>query len=280
MLPILMSERYLLSQEYLKRKPLEASKYLETYNVNTLVKYFKVSDPNISWKVLRYFPLILISPILERINKKKAVLILQRLPEENSLIVLQYIQPQQRNQILKLLPSNYIEAIKAKQKYLEGTAGYFMNPNQMVLPIDYTVRQAVEAIKQNSTFLMYYIFVVDRNGVLKGFVHSKQLLIFPSETKLKELIHLFKETISPYTTYKQILDSKGWLQHHALPVVNQNNVFLGAINYQNFKKIERLSEKIGDSTNTEGYQKRADDMVNIGFINIIRGMFNGLFYNK
>ncbi|MCK5178536.1 MAG: magnesium transporter, partial [Candidatus Omnitrophica bacterium] len=117
--------------------------------------------------------------------------------------ILEEMAPDDRADFVKFLPDEKLEGvlpliaraeridIKKLSEYKEGTAGSILTTEYASLPPDITVREALEKLKRQAfdRETIYYVYVVDSDRTLIGFVSLRDILLNPSYNKIKDIMH-------------------------------------------------------------------------------------------
>ena len=100
------------------------------------------------------------------------------LAADDRVDLLKEVDPQIVDELLPLLPSDERRDILHLRSYPEGTAGSVMTTEVAMLTEDLTVREALEELQRRAEELetIYYLYIVDEQGHLRGLVSARQLL--------------------------------------------------------------------------------------------------------
>lgn len=157
--------------------------------------------------------------------------------------ILEEMAPDERADFVKFMPEKKIEEvlplvaraerldIKKLIEYKEGTAGSILTTEYASLPPDITAKEAIEKIKLQAfdSETIYYIYVIDQDRRLLGFVSLRDILVAPSNCPLEAIMH--KNVISAKVdddvevVAKQLSD----YDFLAIPVVDQGNRLVGIV---------------------------------------------------
>lgn len=157
--------------------------------------------------------------------------------------ILEEMDPDERADFVKFLPEEKLESIlpliaraerldiKKLSEYKEGTAGSILTTEYASLPPDITVREAVEKLKRQAfdRETIYYIYVVDSDRKLIGFVSLREILLAPSHNKIEEIMH--KNVISTHVDDDKEIVAKKFSDYNflAIPVVDNGNRLVGIV---------------------------------------------------
>ncbi len=157
--------------------------------------------------------------------------------------ILEEMAPDDRADFVKFLPDEKLEGvlpliaraeridIKKLSEYKEGTAGSILTTEYASLPPDITVREALEKLKRQAfdRETIYYVYVVDSDRTLIGFVSLRDILLNPSYNKIKDIMH--KIVISTHLDDDNEIVAKKLSDYDflAIPVVDDDNRLVGIV---------------------------------------------------
>ncbi|MEO8184129.1 MAG: CBS domain-containing protein [Deltaproteobacteria bacterium] len=122
--------------------------------------------------------------------------------------------------------------------YPEGTAGALMDPRVLSLRESCSAADALERVRLAPDEVIYYLYVVDDEQHLVGVLNLRELLQARPGQQLGSVCQRGVHTLSARSPWDAVLAHGGWRSVHALPVVDERGVFLGAIRYEVLKQIE------------------------------------------
>jgi magnesium transporter len=137
--------------------------------------------------------------------------------------------------------------------YPEGTAGALMDPRVLSLRESCSAQSALERVRLSPDEVTYYLYVVDDEQRLVGVLNLRELLHLRPGQQLGSVCQRAVHTLSARSPWDAVLAHGGWRWVHALPVVDERGVFLGAIRYKMLKQIEHeLLAGAGVGVSTSG----------------------------
>jgi predicted transcriptional regulator len=103
------------------------------------------------------------------------------------------------------------------------------------------VGDALERIRKQPHHILYYLYIVDREDKLVGVLTMRELLQSESEKMLSEVMNTDISSLPIQLSYRSILIHPGWQDYHALPVIDQDGILVGAIGYRTLKALQKKS---------------------------------------
>ena len=157
--------------------------------------------------------------------------------------ILEEMAPDERADFIRFLPDEKLERIlpliaraeridiKKLMEYKEGTAGAILTTEYASLSPDITVREALEKLKHQAfdRETIYYIYIVDENRTLIGFVSLRDILVAPSVNKISDIMR--KNVISAHVGEDKEIVAKKLSDYDflAIPVIDNNDRLVGIV---------------------------------------------------
>lgn len=158
--------------------------------------------------------------------------------------LLKLIEISSRNNLLEKITTSKKNNILRKMQYDDNTVGALMETAISVYK-EMLVEEAVQLIKRNSNKEEFYLYVIDLNGKLIGFVRLKELLLADKSDILQTLMSTESPKIFPEIEIKSILNNDAWFNYRQLPVVDKSDKLLGTLTYKAtmevFKNLDDFS---------------------------------------
>jgi len=248
-----MNSKFILSHQFLNSHPLDAARILEQLPIEETAIFLKNIPASPSANVVRLLDSEYAVRCLECIGIRGIVSIFENLPLEIASIYLRRMDTNLQINIIDSLSPENAKPIKTVLYFPEGTAGALMDPRVFTLPDDVTVREALKRLRKHPQHVIHFIYIVNREDKLVGFINMRELLLSPLNTHISAVMHTKFIPLSAKLTRQAILVHPGWHEFHSLPVVDNSGRFLGVIGYQTlrsleYESMEKSQEKIVDST--------------------------------
>jgi magnesium transporter len=144
-----------------------------------------------------------------------------------------------RKAVLEALPQPRAQALARLLAHDPGTAGALMDPLVVGVPRELTAAQALARVRADAENAMYYIYVLGSGGELVGVTNQRELMVAAPEEKVSAIMVENPLRIVAHAHAEAVADHPAWQIVHALPVVDRNGAFLGAIRYEVARRVER-----------------------------------------
>jgi len=189
-------------------------------------------------EVIRRMALALGADVLERLSEERALAVLTLLPVDTTAGLLRRVEPAHRDTMLERLPEETRSTLQILLRYPEHTAGAYMDSRALALPQEMGVGEARARVRRAARQALFYVYVVNREQQLAGVVNLRELMLADGKQALSEVMQTNVARIPVGAGHAEILAHPAWRDVHALPVVDERDVFLGAIRYGTLRALE------------------------------------------
>ncbi len=227
-----------LAGDLLEAHPIEAAQALERLPARDVAALIEDTETKVSGGILQRMAPPLAGAVLSELRPEKASEILEWLPVETAALSLRRMDRSLREQILAALPGRRSQALTSLVRFQEGTAGSLMDPEVLALPHDLTAREALARVREAAGNARYNLYIVDRDQTLVGVINLHELLMARAGERLSSLMQTRVHRLPARADRHTIVSHPGWREVHALPVVDERGVYLGAIRYRTLKLLE------------------------------------------
>ncbi len=184
--------------------------------------------------------------IFRRISDQEAKDVIQNMPPDEGVSVLESVSERRYRKVLELLEPKKAAKIREINKHPRNTAGRLMTNEFFSFSMDGTVGDATSMIRDNpGTALAMWMFLLNGKGELQGYVPVRSLIIHPAATPLKQIMKPLSHRVSPETSREEVVEIVERYKVAVLPVVDASDLPIGVVNYEDV--IEAV-EDIADET--------------------------------
>ncbi len=172
--------------------------------------------------------------------------LIEKMPSDEAVWILDDIPDRRYRRVLELIDSKKATQIKELQKHSRNSAGGLMTNEFFAFPMETTIKEAATFIRDNPGIDMTRrIFVLDHKGELQGFVPARNLIVNAPHLPLRQVMRQVEHTVFPDATREEVVDLVERYKIPALPVVNEENLLVGVITYED---VVEAIEDIADET--------------------------------
>lgn len=184
--------------------------------------------------------------IFRAIQDEEVKKLIEKMPSDEAVWVLDDIPDRRYRRVLDLIDSKKASQIKELQKHSRNSAGGLMTNEFFAFPMETTIAEAAAFIRDNPGIDMTRrIFVIDHKGELQGFVPARNIIVNPPHLPLRQVMRQVEHKVSPDATREEVVDLVERYKIPALPVVNEENLLVGVITYED---VVEAIEDIADET--------------------------------
>ncbi|SMP65350.1 magnesium transporter [Neorhodopirellula lusitana] len=205
-------------------------------------------------------------------------LLIEEIPEDDRVDLIQELPVEIVDQILPLLPAVDRRNIERLRSYPEGTAGALMTTEVAKLAEKLTVREALDELSRQASDLetIYYLYVVDDNNLLRGIVSTRQLvsaLKEPTRT-LGEMMETDVVVALTGEDQESVAEKVERFNLLAIPVIDSGRQMLGIITHDDVIDVVR-EELTEDAQRIAAVAPLEDDFLRIqlGLLAYKRGIW-------
>ena len=231
-----------LSLEFVKGHPVEGARLLEGLRDDQTAAFLEEIPPSVSAGIVGVMNPAAATSCLELMGTKVAAAIVAELPTGISARLLRRTGDAIQGAIQRELPPRVAEPLRRVLRYPEGSAGSLMDPNVVVAFEEDTVETVLETVRSRPDQTLDYVYVVNRQHRFVGVSRIQELMKAPPDARVSDIMRREIGRISPKMGRPGILTHPGWRNSHALPVVDETGVFLGAIGYLTLRRLQNDRE--------------------------------------
>jgi len=234
-----METHKLLAKHFAEDHPLDAARVLEAIAIADASAYLDELPARLAAKVLQKMVSTSAAECMAQLSPPRFAQVLAVLPLDNAAGLLRRLEPERRAELLSRAPSNLSALLTRLLRYPENSAGALMDPRALSLPEDITVTEALARVRRAPRHALYYIYVLDREQKLMGVMNLRELMLAPPKATLSVTMRREVTALPALAGRMAIVENPGWRDVHALPVVDDAGVFLGALRYETLRALER-----------------------------------------
>lgn len=169
------------------------------------------------------------APILEKLDFSCAVELLSGMPRNHAANILRDVG--EASKYLSRMDGTLAIEIEKLLNYDPDTVGGLMDSEFISLNQNNTCLEAIQYLRtlSPSSENIYYLYVVDDQGIFKGVLSNRALLVSDPQTKLEKLMRKKLITIPETIRREEIAHIMSRYHLLALPVVDKLNRIIGVI---------------------------------------------------
>lgn len=257
-----MSLARTLAVDLAERHPDDAAAVLEALPIEEGTVFVESLPVEAAAQLLRRTTSHPASALLSSLPAARAGEIASRLPVEVAAGYLRRLDAAERAPILGAIDERLSRSLRTLLRFREGTAGALMDPEVLALPGDLEVRAAVERVRRSAEHTRYNVYVVDRDDRLAGVFNLRELLLARPQQSLADIMQRDVVRVGAETDWRTLVDHPGWQRVHALPVVDAEGTYLGAVRYRTLRRLEAQRRATRSESNVTA--RALGDLISVG----------------
>ncbi|MFA0731341.1 MAG: hypothetical protein HZLCBSQH_001672 [Candidatus Fervidibacterota bacterium] len=171
--------------------------------------------------------------------------LLETLPPDESADIVGMLEPEQREKVLQLMEPEEAQEVRELLRYPPDTAGGIMSPDFVAVQEDMTVAQVLEVLRERvDAESIFYVYVVDEQGVLKGVLNLRKLLTSAPDTLVRDIMTHGVIFVFPEQDQEEVAHLFARYDLLAVPVLDHDYRLIGVITVDDVMDVlqEELTE--------------------------------------
>jgi CBS domain-containing protein len=213
----------------LKLHPIEVADIIQQLSIQRQAKILYKLPTQFSAFTLSEIDSKRQAPILEKLEIPCAVELLSRMPRNHAANILRDVG--EASKYLEKMDPTIAEQIERLLNYDPDMVGGLMDSEFIKLNQNITCQEAVEYLRtlSPSSENIYYLYVVDDQGIFQGVLSSRTLLVSEPGIRLEQIMRRKLITIPENIRREEIAQIMSRYHLLALPVVDKQNRIVGVI---------------------------------------------------
>lgn len=169
--------------------------------------------------------------ILDQLGSDKSSQVLDEMDTDNLVSLLTDLEPEKIESLLSEMKLEESEVVQQLMKYPRETAGRIMNNQLVWINKSYTVREAVDKLKDFAELAEYlnYLYVIDDDKKLMGVVSYRDLLLADTYEKTEDIMHTRVIKVTTDTDQEEVAKLIQRYDFVTIPVVKEDNTLVGVV---------------------------------------------------
>jgi magnesium transporter len=172
--------------------------------------------------------------VLSQLHPERAADVLEEMDPDEAADLLADLDDQTSEQLLRLMEDEDEEDVRTLLAYPEDSSGGIMTTEFAHVPADFNVGQALDFLRSSEDALedefMYYVYILDEQGRLKGVISLRDLVTAPLDKPLSDWFDDDPVVVNPLTPQEEAAYLIAKYDLMAIPVVDPaTHVMLGIV---------------------------------------------------
>jgi magnesium transporter len=228
-----------LAEAFADVHPAGAARVVEQASEQVAAELLAALDSAVAARVIADMAPIAAARALEALPEDHAAEIVRALPLDLAAALVRRVPEEARPRLVAAAGDERRgRALAELLHHPPDSAGALMDPLVLAVPAGITAGEALGRVRRAPETAMYYLYVIGDENRLVGVVNQRELMLASPVEPLTTLMRARPDSVSANATREAIAAHPGWQRVHALPVVDKNERFLGAIRYETIRRIE------------------------------------------
>jgi magnesium transporter len=223
--------------------PARTADFMEGLTASEDWAVLKHADPAVRAAIFHYIDHDKQVEIIRSQDREEIAALITELAPDDRVDILNGVDPEIVAAILPLIPTAERRDIQRLSAYPEGTAGAVMTTEFAKLSESLTVKEALSELGRQAEQLetIYYLYVVDEAGHLRGLVSARQLIsaMRKPDTQLGQLMETQLVTAQVLEDQEEVANKVARMDLLAIPVVDDERRMLGIITHDDIIDVLR-----------------------------------------
>jgi magnesium transporter len=214
---------------------------------------------------------------LEEADPKAILPFIEEMSSDDRVDLIKQVEPETADRLMPLLAQAERDDIRRLLAYEEGTAGAIMTTEYASVDKDITATEALNRLRMQAPNkeTVYYIYVVDQDRKLRGFVTLKDVLLARPTQKVEEIMEEDVIRVSLDEDPEEVADKISHYDFLAIPVVDNDERLVGIVT------VDDILDVVEEEATEDIYHLAAAgkplDYLNTGIFKIARERVLWLF---
>ncbi|MCG8341130.1 MAG: magnesium transporter [Cytophagales bacterium] len=178
------------------------------------------------------------------ISKETFAKIFSYMPSDRRADFYQKLSDKEQTKLLPYLTKKIKEDVITLSAYPPKTAGGIMSTDFATVMSDMVVKQAINKLREDSPSkkMIYYLYVVDANMQMVGFVTLKDLIMAKPEEKVASALHDNFVYADVYEDQESVAQKIEKYDLVAIPVLNEDKQLVGIVSHDDAMDVIRVEQ--------------------------------------
>ncbi len=275
-----MNSDRIIVESFIRHHPADAARILERQKSEEIAVLLQEIHVSLAVDTFSHLERYTAVRCLQIIDPTRAAAIVERLPLQIGSIFLRQVNKEVREAILRLVAEEVSIPLSRMLHYPQDRAGALADPKVLTLPDDLTIKEALQRVQERPENAIYYLYIVSRNQELTGVITLRELMLARPGDPLPTVMSTSVDRLSADLDFQAILNHPAWQQYHALPVVDNIGILIGAIHYETLRRIEKDNKKSILPRHAQTTSAALGELYKIGLYGFVRSTTTPLKHNS
>lgn len=266
--------RLALALGFMARDPLRAARILEGHAPEQSTELLAELSTRQAANVLAKMTPRHAARHMSGLSPDDAAKILKELAAVDVGAILRCADGRRREAVLRRLSRRQAVGLNWLLSHPETSVGAWTDAGVLALAADITVQEALRQIQRADSTSGEWLFVVSRSRRLRGMVSTTMLLRTNADKPLAPLLERVPATLQAQASLVSAASLQAWQQLHALPVLDRQQNFVGALRRAELDRALALDVGGGNTSNISDTLLEASEAYWSGLSALLKASFS------
>lgn len=251
--------------------PASTAEFAEDLQVEETWKLLEHADVHRQAEVFSFFPPEKQVALVGGVGRERMSKLLEAMSHDDRVDLLQLLDEEIVDTLLPLVARADREDIRRLLSYPDDSAGAVMTTDYAMLPPDITVQEAINRVRQQAPQkeTIYYIYVVDDQRHLVGFVSLRDLIVAKPSAIIRDIMQEEVVTVRADQDQEDVARELAKYDFIAVPVVDNENRIIGIITHDDVLDVLE-EEATEDAFHMAGVGTMEENYLEVPFTTVWR----------
>ena len=251
--------------------PATVADFIEGLTVDETWQLLDYAEVARQAAVLAFFPPAKQVEMISGAGRHRISKLLEAMPHDDRVDLLRQLDSEVVDNLLPLVAKADREDIRRLLSYPEHSAGAVMTTDYAWLPPDVTVAQAIEQLRKQALEkeTIYYIYVLDSEHRLLGFVSLRKLILAKPSATIGELMQTEVISVRVDEDQEELARTLAHYNFLAIPVIDDQRRLVGIITHDDVMDVV-VEEATEDVLHAGGVAAITESYLDAPFVTIWR----------
>ncbi len=259
-----------VADTFMASHPEDAARVLERLSPEATATALERSPTHLAAGVLDHMSIDYATRCLNRIKPAFAAQMLTHFSAEIAVLLLRRIEENQCDLILDKSAEKYAAKLRRMLRYPKGTAGALTDFDVFTLLDEVTVQEAIEEARKGDQHITRYLYIISRDKKLAGVLNIRELFLAAPEKRISAIMKKDVEKLFAFTDLQTVSSHPGWVHYYAMPVVGENDLFLGALRYKTLLRLQQEKLNLSPSSKLSSASSALGELYQVGLYGLIQ----------
>lgn len=260
-----------LRQSLSELDPSDIAELLGDLPDESVAVIFRILSRDLAGQVFSYLSLDQQQRLLRLFSTDVMQAVVQSMTPDDRTRLLEELPGPVTRQLLQVLSPQELQAVRDLLGYPPGTAGRYMTPHYIALPVDMTAGEALAFIRQNGQGkeTLNVVYLVDDKGVLQKDARLERIVLADPEVKVSNADQRPLVVVRATEDVEQVVQMFEKYDRVALPVTDDQGHMLGIITVDDVLDLVNR-EATEDIHKIGGMEALNAPYMEVGFLSMLK----------